>query len=154
MVSCKVMYHTMKCWQVDPSITEDCVKLGFIVSGAFVWCTNKCNNTFLSHSSHAATWTHRLKPTGQCSYCGSQQSMNGEQGGVEENSSQDEKGRSQVPTGKDLTHSKRDATYYLDKEGLFALLLLPSILKSITQNWYKLQEQKHSHKNIITQWLK
>lgn len=37
------------------------------------------------------------------------------------------------------------------REDLFALLLLPIILKSITQNLYKLQEQKHSHKNIITQ---
>ena len=41
--------------------------------------------------------------------------MDGQQGGVEQNSSQDEEGGPQGATGKDLTHAERDATYDLNE---------------------------------------
>lgn len=89
----------------------------------------------LSPSSHTNTQTLRWRLTSQRSNCWSQQSMDGQQGGVEQNSSQDEEGGPEGSTGKDLTNTKRDATHYLDKR-------------------QKLEEdrteQKHTHKNIKT----
>lgn len=42
--------------------------------------------------------------------------MDGQQGGVEQNSSQNEETGTQSSTGEDLTHTKRDTTYHLGKE--------------------------------------
>ena len=60
------------------------------------------------------TQSQRWRLTGQRPDCWSQQSMDGQQGGVEQNSSHDEEGGPQGSTGEDLTHTKEDATRYLE----------------------------------------
>lgn len=92
--------------------------------------------------------TQRWTPTSHRSNCRSQQSVDGQQGGVEQNSSQDEKGGPQSSTGKDLTHTKKDATHHLDKreklEEDFTLChILQIIIFKVNVN-VKAQEQKHT----------
>lgn len=56
-----------------------------------------------------------LALTSQCSDGWSQHSVDGQQGGVEWNGPQDEQGGAQGITRKDLPHTQRDITYYLDQ---------------------------------------
>ncbi len=107
----------------------------------------------LSHSSHTDTQTHRWRLTSQRSNCWSQQSVDGQQGGVEQNSSQDEEGGPQSATGKDLTNTKRDATHYLDKrqkleEDFYTMKLIANDYTHVL--YIQVQEPKHTHKNIKT----
>lgn len=60
------------------------------------------------------TQSQRWRLTSQRPDRRSQQSVDGQQGGVEQNSSHDEEGGPQGSTGEDLTHTKKDATCNLE----------------------------------------